>query len=163
MDILAPGLWISSSRVGGGRTDPGAGTSFAAPMAAGLAALMIQADPDLRPRDLEVILKDTGRAVSHPESGEEFPLIDAFAAVERVRGAVATPTATDTPSPTPTGQPTRTPTLDASPSATPTTVATERTSATPTPSSDATRPIATATGGTALDRVQIYLPRSYRP
>ena len=41
MDLLAPGLLISSSAVGGGVTKPGAGTSYASPMAAGVAALGI--------------------------------------------------------------------------------------------------------------------------
>ena len=112
MDLLAPGSMVTTSRNGGG-TMTGAGTSFAAPMAAGVAALLYQADPDLRPADVERILKNTGQPVEHPDNDDVFPLVDALAAVESVLPETPTPDATATPEPssTPTAAPaTNTPT-----------------------------------------------------
>ncbi len=126
MDLLAPGLFIQSSKLGGGVTNPGAGTSYAAPMAAGVAALILQADPDLRPSEVESVMARTGIAVQHPEDEHiDFPLVDALAAIESLVPWTPTPSVTPTaepPTSTATGvPPTTTPTLAASPTATATT------------------------------------------
>jgi hypothetical protein len=86
-------------------------------MAAGLAALMFEADPDLAPRDVLEIMKDTGVPVRHPESGDMIPRIDAWAAIRAV-----------VPNP-PTVRPTET---DMPPTVTPTTTATSTGEAPPT-------------------------------
>ncbi len=185
LDILAPGVLITHPKMGGG-LDSGAGTSFAAPMAAGVAALMFEANPDLRPSDVERILKNTGTPIRHPESGDEVPLVNALAAVEAVLPATATPTRTATAGPvTPT--PTATATRTAAPTATGTTVpgpststatqtATQTTppgSSSPTATGTATRPApttttpppatsspsATTTGGpTKVPEARVFLP-----
>lgn len=121
MDLVAPGSVIVSSQMGGGKngdgpTAGGHGTSFASPSAAGVAALLLQADPELDPRDVERILLATGDTVIHPESGAEVPRVNALRAVESVLPATPTPPATDTPLP-----PTVTPTPEASPTDLPTT------------------------------------------
>lgn len=103
MDLLAPGIFIRSSKLGGGVTNNGAGTSYAAPMAAGVAALLLQVDPDLRPTDLQRILEDTGRDVKHLENDDIFPLVDARAAVESILPDLPTATPTEVaPTTTPT-------------------------------------------------------------
>ena len=119
MDILAPGSMITTSKMGGGTTT-GAGTSYAAPMAAGVAALLYQVDPDLRPADVERILEQTGRTVEHPDNDDTFPLVDALAAIESILPATATPAASPTPEPsaTPTPAP-ASPTPDATEPPTP--------------------------------------------
>lgn len=149
MDLLAPGSMITTSRMGGGTTT-GAGTSYAAPMAAGVAALLYEADPDLRPLDVERILKQTGRTVEHPDNDDTFPLVDALAAVEAVLPATPTPEATATPAPsaTPTPAP---PTATSAPSATPDATPAATEPATPAPSPT---PAATDDGPAAA----IYLP-----
>jgi subtilisin family serine protease len=108
MDILAPGLFIRSSRLGGGVTSAGAGTSYASPMAAGVAALLLQADAELRPSEVERTLQTTGRTVKHLENDDTFPLVDALRAVEAVLPATPTALATTAPPATPTRQPTPT-------------------------------------------------------
>jgi subtilisin family serine protease len=97
MDILAPGIWISSCKLGGGVIKPGAGTSYASPMAAGLAALLVQANPDLRVSELETLIKKTGVTVQHLENNDTFPLVDAKAAVlSALKVTPPTPVATNT-------------------------------------------------------------------
>jgi hypothetical protein len=149
MDLLAPGLMIASSALGGGVTKPGAGTSFASPMAAGVAALMLQADPDLRPADVERVMRDTGTPVKHLENNDTFPLVNAKAAVQAVLTPTPTPTQgppTATPSPAPA---TSTATASPSPSAGPTQTA--PTTATPTATSTAaSTPVTPAPAGAPL-------------
>lgn len=137
MDILAPGLFITTSALGGGVTRPGAGTSYASPMAAGVAALMLQANPSLRPADVERYMIQTGVRVQHLENNDTFPLVDAKAAVLAALGA--TPDAgtgtppTQVPSPTP--SPSATVVVDVTPTASP------EPTASATPSPDAPAPL----------------------
>jgi len=174
MDLLAPGVLITHPKMGGG-TDSGAGTSYAAPMAAGVAALLFQAKPDLRPADVERVLSDTGTPVRHPESDGEFPLIDAQKALEAILPGIPTVPATQTvPSPTSTARATPSPTAsstDAPPSATATgaptrdtpvpTTSTPEPTSTPSPAATTPRPppttfaTATPTGDPGL---ALYLP-----
>jgi len=53
--LFAPGSSITTTRPGGGTTSVN-GTSFSAPMVAGVAALMLSVNPDLTPRELRVLL-----------------------------------------------------------------------------------------------------------
>lgn len=164
LDVLAPGLIITHPAMGGG-LDSGAGTSYATPIVSGIVALLAQAKPDLRPADIQRLLQDTGRDVTHPETGDILKLVDAFAAVSKVMPAevptasptTAAPTATsrpaDTATPTATSRPMDTATAVAG-TATPTQA--PRISATPTtrPGDTAVPPSPTSGPG----RQQIFLP-----
>lgn len=84
LDILAPGSLITAAGLGGG-TATFRGTSMASPTAAGVAALMLQADPWLTPAQLEQFMKATGTPVNDARNGRTFPLISALRAVNAVR------------------------------------------------------------------------------
>lgn len=139
MDLLAPGIFIETSKLGGGVTKPGAGTSYAAPMAAGVAALVLQADPDMRPSDVVRLLQRTGTEVKHLENDDTFSLVNARRAIESILPGTPVPSPTSlptaTPTPEPTDEPTSTSTTDpaatASATTPPTTPAVETPAATP--------------------------------
>jgi len=80
LELLAPGAIIYSSGLGGGIASV-SGTSMASPHAAAAAALMLQKDPTLLPADLVAILKNTGTPVHDERTGQEYPRIDALAAL----------------------------------------------------------------------------------
>jgi subtilisin family serine protease len=80
LDIVAPGAPMTSDALRGG-TDTYSGTSQASPVAAGVAALMLQCNPMLAPAEVEQIMKDTGVPVRHGKSGRMFPSLRAFEAV----------------------------------------------------------------------------------
>jgi len=80
LDLLAPGALIVSS-VNGGGTDEYGGTSMAAPHAAGVAALMLDADPPATPDEIESCMKSTGVSVIDPANSVTTPRVDALAAV----------------------------------------------------------------------------------
>lgn len=90
LDVLAPGGRITAPKNGGG-TEAGFGTSDAAPHAAGVAALMLEARPSLTPEQIETTMKQTGVPVVDPRSGMTFPRIDALAALAAVPGLPAPP------------------------------------------------------------------------
>ena len=81
LDLLAPGAMITSAALGGG-SEAWAGTSAATPHAAGVAALLLQARPNLSPDQVEQTLKQTGKPVLDTRNGLTFPRIDAFAALQ---------------------------------------------------------------------------------
>jgi subtilisin family serine protease len=124
MDLLAPGSVIVAPRLGGGSTNGGHGTSYASPHAAGVAALVFSAKPDILARDIEGILQRTGDVVIHPESGDEVMRVNALSAVLSVLPATPTATPGEVEPTPPTATPTesdRTPTatLDSTPTDTP--------------------------------------------
>jgi subtilisin family serine protease len=84
VDVLAPGAPVTSAGIGGG-VSTFVGTSQACPVAAGVAALMLEAHPGLSPDALEAALKNTGVTVVDPKNGLSFRRIDAKAAVDAVR------------------------------------------------------------------------------
>ena len=93
VDILAPGAMMTASAIGG-FTTVDSGTSFAAPMVAGAAALLRQVDPNMTPDAVEETLTSTGVDVLDSRNGWTFPRLDALAAVGSVAslcgdGAVA--------------------------------------------------------------------------
>jgi hypothetical protein len=96
MDIVAPGAQITATGLGGGTTTYW-GTSQASPTAAGIAALMLQAQPALTPAQIETTLKTTGTPVTDAKNGLSFPLINALNAIISLRSygvlAKADPTA----------------------------------------------------------------------
>ncbi|RKZ71940.1 MAG: hypothetical protein DRR19_32295 [Candidatus Parabeggiatoa sp. nov. 1] len=81
VDILAPGVNLTSSLIGGGRITFG-GTSAATPMAAGVAALMLEANPTLTPPLIKSIMGNTGVTITDTKNGLTFPRLDALAAVK---------------------------------------------------------------------------------
>jgi len=88
IDIFAPGANIASSGILN-NTDQAtkSGTSMATPMASGVAALMLQKNPNLTPALIQAKLKNTGVPVTDNRNVEDFVngiirhRIDAFAAV----------------------------------------------------------------------------------
>jgi uncharacterized repeat protein (TIGR01451 family) len=80
-ELVAPGVNIVSSFPGGGLAK-GTGTSMAAPHVAGLAALLLQAKPNLTPDQIEHLLESTaaplGTTVPNNTSG--WGLVNAYAA-----------------------------------------------------------------------------------
>lgn len=83
IDILAPGKTIVSSSIGG-ETLASQGTSMAAPVAAGIAALMKQANPSLTPKLIRAILKETGKTITDTKTHFEFKRVDAWEAIDKV-------------------------------------------------------------------------------
>jgi subtilisin family serine protease len=85
LDLLAPGSSIQSAALNGGQSTR-SGTSMSTAFAAGVAALMLQADPGLAAPEIETILAETGKTIVDPRNGRITPRVDAFAAVSNVMG-----------------------------------------------------------------------------
>lgn len=89
-EVSAPGVNVRSSLPGGayGESD---GTSMATPHVAGLAALMLQADPGLSVDQLATIIKETAVRLGSPTPNNNYGWgrIDAYAAVAAVARAGA--------------------------------------------------------------------------
>jgi subtilisin family serine protease len=83
LDLLAPGVQIRSTDLGGGEGTK-SGTSMSTPHAAAVAALLIQANPNLTADEVETILEETGGLVTDGRNGRVTPRLDALAAVTRV-------------------------------------------------------------------------------
>lgn len=99
VDIAAPGVGIVTTARGGWYTS-GSGTSFAAPIVAGVAALVIARRPDLTATQIEEVLllsaTDLGAVGNDPYYGAGR--VDAAAAVQRAIGITIEP-APPTPKP----------------------------------------------------------------
>ena len=68
------------------------GTSFASPMVAGVAALLLQVNPDLTPIEIREILRNTASQANSPNDFLGWGIIDAEAAVNEARTrSVSTP------------------------------------------------------------------------
>jgi uncharacterized repeat protein (TIGR01451 family) len=80
-EIVAPGVDIISSFPGGGYARNN-GTSAAAPHVTGVAALLLQADPNLTPHEIEMILTSMAEPLGDnlPNNITGWGLIDAYAA-----------------------------------------------------------------------------------
>ncbi len=97
--ISAPGEAIlSTDRMGSagyesGNTTTIDGTSFASPYTAGVAALVISADPSLTPDEVEAILAQTAKDRGAPGYDTTFGwgIVDAFAAVSAAMPAASCP------------------------------------------------------------------------
>ncbi|MFH0766272.1 MAG: S8 family peptidase [Calditrichota bacterium] len=64
---------------------PRSGTSFSCPLIAGVAALIIQANPELTPLQVLDILHQTSNQADHPDTLMGWGIVDALAAVRRAR------------------------------------------------------------------------------
>ncbi|MCW9016256.1 MAG: S8 family serine peptidase, partial [Kangiellaceae bacterium] len=62
------------------------GTSFACPLTSGVAALVLEANPNLTATQVRDILRDTANRASTPDSRFGYGLIDAYAAVHAANG-----------------------------------------------------------------------------
>jgi subtilisin family serine protease len=96
VDLFAPGVDINSTIPGGG-VEENSGTSMAAPVVSGVAALLLSYFPSLTPEQVKRIIVETARplrdlAVNQPGSETQVPfgklsrtggVIDAYAAVQR--------------------------------------------------------------------------------
>lgn len=81
LDVLAPGVSITSTARGGGTTTL-SGTSMAAPHVAGLIALMKQKAGRVFPSDsIQALLRANGKPVRDPRNGITAPRIDALATI----------------------------------------------------------------------------------
>ena len=101
VDVAAPGGDVRNSASNGvlstlnaGSSTPGAdnyafyqGTSMATPHVAGVAALMLSADPSLTPTEIETTLKNTARSFPASCSQCGSGIVDANAAVDAVSGS----------------------------------------------------------------------------
>ncbi|MGE3467256.1 MAG: S8 family serine peptidase [Pyrinomonadaceae bacterium] len=102
LDFLAPGVNVVSTASGGG-TRTSTGTSFAAPLAAGVGALVLGINPDLTADEVCRILRDTcdkiGGVVYDAAGHNEdygFGRINAFRAVVRAMQSIAVSGVLDT-------------------------------------------------------------------
>ncbi len=78
VEVVAPGVGVVSSRMGGG-TVALTGTSMATPHAAGCAALLLAGDAAETPDDVRRLIRETSAVfVTDPENGLAFPRLDCF-------------------------------------------------------------------------------------
>jgi subtilisin family serine protease len=87
LTLLAPGTLIQAAALGGGQVTH-SGTSMAAPHAAAVAGLLLEAAPDLSPDETENTLIQTGTATEDSRNGQPLVFINALAAIQ----ATITPT-----------------------------------------------------------------------
>ncbi|NMC12808.1 MAG: S8 family serine peptidase [Chloroflexi bacterium] len=78
-ELVAPGVQIRSSYPGGGYAYSN-GTSMAAPHVCGVAALLLQAKPDLTPNELEYVLLSSAEPLDSviPNNNTGWGLVDAY-------------------------------------------------------------------------------------
>lgn len=82
-DLLAPGAPITSSGEGGDLSTF-FGTSQASPHAAGCAADLLQAIPNLTPVLIESMMESSGPQIRDPKNNLKFPRLDCLAALENL-------------------------------------------------------------------------------
>jgi subtilisin family serine protease len=94
VSVAAPGVDIFLPAPDG-KYQMTSGTSFSAAYVSGLAALMLERNPALKPQELRAILMKTARDLGSPGRDDQFGAgeADAFAAVEAVDAGPSVPTA----------------------------------------------------------------------
>lgn len=100
VDLSAPGVDIYTTAMGGGY-EPSSGTSFAAPITAGVAALLMAANPALSNTQVESILLSTAKDLGAAGYDVYFGRgrVDAAAAVAAALSTTGTATTKDTEAP----------------------------------------------------------------
>lgn len=94
-NITAPGVNINSAEAGGGYIWK-SGTSMAAPHVAGVAALLLQYNPNLTPGLLEMIMEETATPITDisyqevPNAGYGYGLVNAYNAVRALERGIGT-------------------------------------------------------------------------
>lgn len=98
VDVSAPGAGIWTTTRGGGYAAV-SGTSFASPVTAGVIALMMSANPALKPTEIESILKSTALDLGAAGVDREFGAgrVNAAAAVQKAKSLAAGPAPDVTP------------------------------------------------------------------
>ncbi|MFH1008525.1 MAG: S8 family serine peptidase [Candidatus Latescibacterota bacterium] len=81
-DVSAPGVDISMVGSAPGLYSVSRGTSYSAPLAAGVAALLLQAHPAWTPMQVREALRRSGDHALHPDNEVGWGLIDAQAAMD---------------------------------------------------------------------------------
>ncbi len=89
-DVAAPGrsVRVASSN---GRYRSGSGTSFASPLVTGVAAQMLQVNPNLAPMDVRRILRETSSQATRPDSILGWGIINADAAIQHAEALAQPP------------------------------------------------------------------------
>lgn len=92
IDIAAPGVGILTTGVWGGESQP-SGTSFSAPIVAGVAGLLLSVNPALSGRDARLILKQTSADAGAPGWDEMYGagLVNVLAALQPLGAALDYP------------------------------------------------------------------------
>ncbi|BAP58075.1 peptidase S8 and S53 subtilisin kexin sedolisin [Thioploca ingrica] len=101
LDLLAPGMWVTSTVPGGGIGTKG-GTSMSTPFVTGAWALLKSAKPDATVEEILTILQDTGKPILDKRNDLTKPRIQLDAAVV----VVEPPPPVDDPQPPPVDPPT---------------------------------------------------------
>jgi subtilisin family serine protease len=83
LDLIAPGGPMLTDTLGGG-TITTWGTSEASAAAAGVAALMLQCNPKLKPAEIKAALLSTGYTRIDKKNNQSYPVVRAFEAVRAV-------------------------------------------------------------------------------
>jgi serine protease AprX len=84
-DVVAPGVNITSSVLGGGFA-PLSGTSMATPHVAGLAALVLQKNASLSPTMVKKLISDSCEPLDNTPNQTGFGIINAYTAILRAVG-----------------------------------------------------------------------------
>ena len=85
LDLVAPGAPMLSDGLNG-RTETYWGTSQASPVAAAVAALMLECSPGLLPEQIKQVMIETAVPVIDAKNNRTFPSLRALGAVQRVCG-----------------------------------------------------------------------------
>jgi subtilisin family serine protease len=94
--LVAPGVSLTSLVPGGGTTSNASGTSFASPMVAGTAALMLSAKPSLSPGDVQSDLRSAADNIGQPPNNQGGGRLDVYKTLGLVvNGAIPAPNGVD--------------------------------------------------------------------
>jgi len=97
LDLLAPANDCTTTERGGGWLEDFGGTSAAAPYAAGVIALVLEAGGERGTEAMRALLRSTGQMIRDDRNGLSFPRINAEAAVEAAEPTCELPPAPDQP------------------------------------------------------------------
>jgi subtilisin family serine protease len=88
---LGTGVYIASSTQTDGYSSFGQGTSFACPLAAGVAALLVKARPDATPMEIANAMRQTASQASAPDNLMGWGVVNALAAYNLLSGIDTVP------------------------------------------------------------------------